>query len=590
MNALMPPRSTLNRAFSSAAYGRLLGYAWRHRKALLLAVAGMVAYSLTDTGFAALMKPLFDEHVVGGWWTHSWLLPGAVVVVLFLRGAGSFLSVYYMGYVGNWVTKELRSDMFAHLLQLPTSYFDATPHGATVSKLTFNVEKTTTVSAKTLTFLVRDTLTVVGLIAWLFYLEWRLAVIFLLSAPLIAWLTTLAGRRLRKVSHRVQRTMGVVTDDVQYAIRANLAVKIFGSHGVERENFENDLEKNRKERMRMAVVRALSVPVAMFLAGIGLATVIYVGMQEGFYQAASAGTFASFIITVLLLFRPLRNLIRLNAVLQDGLAAAEDVFRFLDEPVEEIGRRNKSLRSEGKIRFRNVHLSYNEAADPALEGIDLEIAPGETVALVGRSGAGKSSLAQLIPRLYEPTAGSIELDGRDIAEIPLADLRAQITYVPQNTVLANATIAKNVACGGDYDLDEVIEAARKAHALEFIERLPEGFDTELHNNASLLSEGQRQRIAIARALFKDAPVLILDEATSSLDADSERQVQAALAEVLKGRTAIIIAHRFSTIEKVKRIIVLERGKIIEQGAHQELLSRDGFYAGLYRGHGKRALI
>ncbi len=587
----MPKKITLNELFASGIYGRLLTYALRHRRSLLLAVIGMVMYSATDTGFAALMKPLLDENINGGEWRmHSWLIPAAVILVLFLRGTGSFLSVYYMEHVGNWVTKELRSDMFDHLLHLPTPYFDVTPHGAMVSKLTFNVEKTASVSAKTLTFLVRDTLTVVGLISLLFYLEWLLALVFLVSAPLIAWLTMLAGRRLRKVSHRIQHTMGLVTEDIQQAIQANLAIKIFGSQGVERENFENSNERNRKERMRMAAVRALNAPIAIFLAGLGLAAVIYITMQETVATTISPGTFVSFITAVLLLFRPLRNLIRLNAVMQDGLAAAASIFQFLDEPVEEITRKVNQLECKGHLRFKNVSLRYNTDEQAALTDVDLEIKPGETVALVGRSGAGKSSLTQLIPRLYEPTQGLIELDGRDVAELALADLRRRITYVPQRTVLSNSSVARNIACGGDYDLDEVTVAARRAHALEFIEQLPQGFDTVLYNNASVLSDGQKQRLAIARALFKDAPILIFDEATSSLDADSERYVQAALAEILKNRTAIIIAHRFSTIENIKRIVVLERGRVVEQGTHAQLIERGGVYADLYRGHGKGDLI
>lgn len=551
----------------------------------------MIVYSATETGFAALMKPLLDENLDGGEWrVHSWLVPVAVVFVLFLRGVGSFLSVYYMDHVGNWVTKELRTDMFSHLLQLPMSYFDAVPHGVLVSKLTFNVEKTASVSARALTFLIRDTLTVVGLVGWLFYLQWKLALIFLVSAPLIVWLTVLAGRRLRKVSHRIQRTMGGVTEDIRQAIEAGLAIRIFGSDGIERENFENSNERNRKERMRLTAVRALNAPVAVFLAGLGFAAVIHFSMQGTLSAAISPGTFASFAAAVLLLFRPLRNLTRLNAILQDGLAAAESVFQFLDEEVEKSTGKTMQLQYKGHLRFRNVSLNYDGDGRAALEDVSLDIVPGETIALVGRSGAGKTSLAQLIPRLYEPTRGAIELDGCDIATLALADLRGKITYVPQSTVLSNSTIARNIACGGDYAPDGVTEAARRAHALEFIERLPRGFDTVLSNNAGMLSDGQKQRIAIARALFKDAPILIFDEATSALDADSERHVQAALAEILKNRTAIIIAHRFSTIRQIKRIIVLEQRRIVEQGTHQELIDRGGVYAELYRGHTEGDLI
>ena len=588
----MPKRISLQGLFSSGAYGQLLGYAWRYRRALLPALAGMVIYSATDTGFVALMKPLLDENLVDGeWHLRSVLVPVAIIFVLFLRGVGSFMSVYYMAYVGNWVAKDLRSDMFSHLLQLPAFYFDTTQRGVTVSRLTFNVEKAMSVSVKTLTFLVRDTLTVVGLVGWLLYLEWRLTLILLVMAPVVVWLVALASKRLRKVSRRIQRAMGDVTEDVQQAVQAGLVIKIFGSHGVERENFALSNERNRKERMRLVAVSALNAPVAVFLAGIGFAAAVYIAMQGVFTVTVSPGTLVSFIAAALLLFRPLRNLVRLNTVLQDGLAAAESIFEFLDEPVEEsVGGKPMGGRYEGRIVFRGVSLDYGAGGQLALEGIDLEIKPGEAVALVGRSGAGKSSLAQLVPRLYEPSAGVIELDGRRLAELPLAELRDQVAYVPQHTVLSNTTVARNIAYGKEYELDEVIEAARKAHALEFIERLPQKFDTMLRNNASLLSEGQKQRVSIARALFKDAPILILDEATSSLDADSERHIQAALAEVLKNRTAIVIAHRFSTIKSIGRIVVLERGRVIEQGTHAALIERGGGYAELYRGHGERELI
>ena len=587
----MSEESSLSRSFSFRAYRKLLAYALRYRRALLLAVAGMVVYSATETGFAALMKPLLDNNFAGTEWRiHSLLVPFTIILVLLLRGIGSFVSVYYMAHVSSWVTKELRSDMFNHLLQLPTSYLNSVPNGVTISKLTFNVEKTMSVSAKTLTFLVRDTLTVVGLIGWLLYLEWKLALIFLISAPPIGWLIKLAGKRLRKVSRRIQRTMGAVTEDIQQAIQAHLAIKVFGNQGVELENFEANNERNCKERMHLTAVSALNAPVAIFLAGISFAVVVYIGMQNSLTMTLSPGTFLSFITAVLLLFRPLRNLVRLNTILQDGIAAAENVFEFLDEPIEENTASTGKFRCKGHIRFKGVSLNYSNDEQPALRNIDLEIAPGETVALVGRSGAGKTSLTQLIPRLYEPSAGVIELDGHSLAELPLADLRSQITYVPQHTVLSNTTIARNITCSIDYDSDRMVKVARKAHALEFIERMPQGFDTVLHNNASILSEGQKQRISIARALFKDAPIVIFDEATSSLDAESERQIQAATAEALKHRTAIVIAHRFLTIKDIEHIVVLEQGRISGQGTHRELIECNEAYAKLYRGHGEHDLI
>ena len=530
----------------------------------MLAIIGMVLFSATNIGLAALMKPLLDanfgENILDdkrqfhlGW------IPAALFLILLVRAVGNFMSVYYMECINNWVSKNLRAEMFAHLLQLPTSYFDTTAHGAIMSKLTFSVEKTLLVSAQTFTYLIRDTLSILGLIAWLFYLHWKFSLVLIALFPLIGWLTILASRRLRKVSRRIQAAMGDVTDDIQQAIQGNLAIKVFGSQRSESMNFEKSNEKNRKQRMSLLVVKALNTPVAGLLAGLGFALVLLLALHEGVSGTTSPGTLASFSTAALLLMRPIRNLARLNGVLQDGLAAAENVFEFIDEPVEPAEKKTGKLKCEGNLRFRNVAMKYPGSDRITLESIDCRIAAGETIALVGKSGAGKSTFTKLIPRLYEPIRGGIELDGIDIAEIPLVDLREQIAYVPQYTTLSSTTVACNIACGKNHGPEEVITAARKAHALEFIERLPEGFDTTLHNNGNIFSEGQKQRISIARALFKNAPILIFDEATSSLDVDSERHIQAALEEIMKDRTVIIIAHRFSTIRRVDRIIVLEEG-------------------------------
>ena len=587
----MSRKNPIDRLFSSGVSGRLLGYVWRYRKYLPLAIIGMVLFSATNIGLAALVKPLLDGSFAEGQrQAYSGWIPAAFFFVLLARAVGNFMSVYYMECVSNWVGKNLRSEMFARLLKLPTSYFDRTTHGTIISKLTFSVEKTLTVSAQTFTYLIRDTLTIVGLVAWLFYLHWEFSLVLVILFPLIGWLTILASRRLRKVSRRIQAAMGDVTDDIQQAIQGNLAIKVFGSQHSERANFERSNEKNRKQRMSLLAVKALNTPVAGFLAGVGFALVLLLALREGVSEATSPGTLASFAAAALLLMRPIRNFARLNGVLQDGLAAAESVFGFIDEPIEPAEKKTGKLKCDGNLRFRGVSMKYPGSDKYALESIDCRIAAGETVALVGRSGSGKSTFTKLIPRLYEPERGSIELDGTDIAGIPLADLREQIAYVPQCTTLSNATVACNITCGKDYEVQDVITAARKAHALEFIECLPEGFDTALRNNGSVFSEGQKQRVSIARALLKNAPILIFDEATSSLDVDSERHIQAALEEVMKDRTVIIIAHRLSTIRKVDRIIVLEEGRIAEQGTHRELSELNGIYAGFCRRHDPRELI
>ncbi len=587
----MLKKNLLDRLFSSGVCGRLFSYIWQYKKYLSLAMIGMVMFSSTNIGLAALMKPLLDGNIIGGErQAYFGWVPAVLFLVLSVRAAGNFMLLYYMECISNWISKNLRSEMFARLLQLPTSYFDTTAHGVIMSRLTFSVEKTLSVSAQTFTYLIRDTLTILGLITWLFYLHWQFSLVLITLFPLIGWLTILSSRRLRKVSRRIQTSMGDVTDDIQQAIQGNMAIKLFGNQHGECANFEKSNENNRKQRMRLLVVKALNAPVAGLLAGLGFAMVLLLALREGIAGATSPGTLASFSAAALLMMRPIRNLARLNGILQDGLAAAESVFNFIDEPAEPTEKKTGKLKCDGSLHFRNVFMQYPGSDEFTLKGIDCRIAAGQQTALVGRSGTGKSTFTKLIPRLYEPTRGSIELDGIDIAEIPLADLREQIAYVPQHTTLSSTSVACNIVCGKDYRPEDIVTAARKARALEFIELLPEGFDTVLRNNGGIFSEGQKQRVSIARALFKNAPILIFDEATASLDVDSERHIQAALEEITQTRTVIIIAHRLSTIRKADHIIVLEKGRIAEQGTHRELSELNGIYAGFCRKHDTRDLI
>lgn len=566
-----------------ATYKRLLAYVKPFWLAFSLAVLGNVIYAAASTGMAAAMEYVILA-IENPTEQNRILLTLLIVGVFAFRGLGTFLSQYFISYVGRQVINALRNQVFDRLMTLPSRYFDDNASGRLVSKLTFNVEQVAEATTNAVTITLREGLTILGLLGFMLYTNWKLTVVFLAVGPIIGVVVSYASKRFRKISKRIQGSMGDITHVASESISGYRVVRTFGGEDYERERFRDVSERNLKQSLKMASTQAISVPVIQVLVAVAIAALVWTMLAPEIRGEMSTGELIAFITAATTMAKPIRQVTSVHAKIQKGVAAAHDVFGTMDEEPEHDDGTYSPTRVNGDISFDDVSFRYRDQLDDVLSGISVDIPAGQSVALVGRSGSGKSTMVSLLPRFYEYTGGDIRIDGHSLKEFSLQALRAQIALVTQNVVLFNDTIAANIAYGAlrHCTREEIREAAAKAHALEFIDRMPAGLDTMIGDNGVMLSGGQRQRLAIARALLKNAPILILDEATSALDTESERHIQEALETVMQGRTTLVIAHRLSTIEKADRILVMEAGQIVESGRHDELLAIGGAYAQLHQ--------
>lgn len=547
-----------------------------------LGILGAMVFSATMVSFTLFAKFLGDATLENRDPRTIVLLPLGLVLLFFMRGMADFTQTYCMGYVGRHIVKRLRDQIFARVTNLPVGYYDRNSSGVLLSRLTYNTEQIGQAATDAVTISVRETLTIIGSITALFYFNTRLALIALTMGPLIAWLVTIINRKLRRYSRRIQDSVGDITRVAKETLEAPRVIKVYNAQDYQNSLFEAVNEHNRRSNMRLVLTKGLSNPVVQMVMSLGSAFVLSIAIADVIHGRMSSGDLWAFLVALVQVAQPLRSLVTVAGPIQQGIAAGESIFELLDEPAEPAGGSLQTSRARGEIEFDKVSFSYPAGRAVALQDINLRVKAGEVVAIVGRSGSGKSTLVNLLPRFYDVSEGAVRVDGHDVREYELRNLREQIALVSQEVVLFNDTIRTNIAFGRDVSPAAIEEAARAAHVLEFTRDLPAGLDTMVGDRGVLLSGGQRQRIAIARALLKNAPILILDEATSALDTESERIIQAALEELMHNRTTLVIAHRLSTVEKADRILVMDGGKIVECGAHGELVTLNGQYASLHR--------
>jgi subfamily B ATP-binding cassette protein MsbA len=569
---------------SYKTYLRLLGYGKPYWPIFSIGVIAMLVFAVTDTGFAFLIKTLTDTFAGT---ENSFdsdqikvFLPLAVVVIFIIRGISGFFSVYNIAWIGRQVIKLLRGEVYNKFLTLPTLFLDRESNAELLSKVTYNIEQVAESTSNILTVLIRDTLTIIVLTAYMIFLSPMLASVIFIVAPVIALLVRFLSQLFRRYSQRIQDSMGDVTHAIKETLQNHRIIKIFDGQDFEKERFSVVNENNRKHNMKLFSTKAIGDAVTIFLSSLGVAGVVYVATLDEVKSSMTVGDFSGFITAMVLLMTPLKRLTNVNAMIQKGIAAAGSIFSLIDEKDEIDQGTLEARKIRGSIIFQDVQFSYDEDKK-TLERINLTINPNEKLAIVGKSGSGKTTLVNLIPRFYEISSGELLIDSENIQNYSLKSLRSNISLVTQEVTLFNDTIFNNIAYG-KYSDEEVKRVVSSAHMDEFIDGLPDGLNTVVGDQGILLSGGQRQRIAIARALLKDAPILILDEATSALDSESEQHIQKALDQLMENRTTLVIAHRLSTIENADRIIVLSKGKIVEEGSHTQLINNNAEYASLHR--------
>ncbi len=561
---------------------RLLGYIKDRKGGLALAMLGMAGYGAVDTSLVYSIQPLIDDGLSGKNPHVLFVMAFVVTGLVFLRGISAFLSDYFMSWVGSHVVMKLQRQVFSHMMGMPMSFFDRNNTGALLSKVTYDAGQVSSAASSTLVALIREGITVIGLLGMMFYHSWKLSIIFFIVGPVVGLLLSFISRRFRRVSRQIQHAMGSITTSTEQMLRGHKEVLMFGGQEVESRRFDQVSNHMRNQNMKMVVVDAFGSSMVQVIASSALTVLLIAASMPGVISELTPGTFSLILTSMMMLLKPLKSLTQINNQFQRGITASQSLFDLIDQPLEADTGTRTLEHAKGHIEFRNVTFTYPTKEQPALRDVSLVIEPGKTVALVGRSGSGKSTIASLLTRFYDIDAGQILLDGHDIREYRLRDLRRQFALVSQHVHLFNDTVASNIAYAAEeaFTQEQIAQAARVANAEEFILKMPQGYQTVVGENGANLSGGQRQRLAIARALLRNTPVLLLDEATSALDTESERHIQAALDNLARDRTTLVIAHRLSTIENADEILVVDEGRIIERGDHASLMAKNGAYAQL----------